>query len=151
VIAEHDGYAVLGVVAAQSRLTIEEGATAQVTLRAPGTRGLVAELCEGRRLTPRRATLRVIMVDSATTVPFSDVPFRVSWVEPSRLGGVAWREQQVMGTTDRTGAVTFCSLPARIPLEVSIVPENAPPVRVGVFRLAQNELTAKVVTARVPE
>jgi hypothetical protein len=75
----------------------------------------------------------------------------VSWVEPNRSGGVTWREQRLNRTTDRAGVVTFCGLPAHIPLELSIVPENAPPLRVSVLNLAQNELTTKVVSARIPQ
>jgi hypothetical protein len=145
-IVEHDGYTLFGTVAAQAYVSLGEGASVEANMRAARSRQIIAGMCRGRRPEARRATLRVIMLDSASTEPFPNVPFRVSWAEAG--SGVTWQEQRLTGTTDRTGAVNFCGLPARVPLEVVIERPGTQPLRVSVLQLAPNQMAAHVVYAR---
>jgi hypothetical protein len=145
---EHDAYAMLGMLAAHSYLTLAEGASAQASLRAVRTRPIAIRLCRDREPEARRATLRIIMVDSTTFEPFSDVPFRVSWAERGSDGATAWREQQLSAVTDRSGAVNFCNLPSRVPLEVAIERANREPLRVSVLQLAPNQVAAQIVFSK---
>jgi hypothetical protein len=151
IAAEHEGYAVLGMLAAHNYVSLTEGVSTHTSLRAIRGRQVVSRLCGGELPVPRRATLRVILVDSATSRPFPDITFRVSWVEPSGAGrGLIWKEQRQSKTTDFTGAANFCKLPAKVPIELSIERPDREPLRVSVFELSQNELSARLVYARAP-
>lgn len=151
VAVEQRGYLALGVMAAHRYVHVDPGATERVALRAIRARPIAARLCDGKPSPNGRATLRVVMVDSATTVPFVNVPFRISWLEPRRGDpAMAWQVRQVDGTTDRQGAVNFCDLPAEVELDVAIARGGRmEEVPVSKFKLAPDEVSARVVFAKV--
>jgi protocatechuate 3,4-dioxygenase beta subunit len=150
VAAQHDEYTLYGMLATQAFLTLNEGDREEVTLRAHRMRTVRARLCGGELPAPRTATLRVIVVDSATSTPLGGVPFRLAWSEPQRGRQVTYREQERVEHTDRTGAANFCDLPPAVPIELSITREDGggTPFRVSVIQLRANELASRVVFAR---
>lgn len=151
VAIEQRGYLALGVMAAHRYVHLDPGATERVVLRAIRSRPIAARLCDGKPSPNGRATLRVVMVDSATTVPFVNVPFRVSWLEPRRGDpAMAWQLRQMDGATDRQGAVNFCDLPAQVEIEVAIArADRGPEVPVSKFKLAPDEVSTRVVFAKL--
>lgn len=148
VVAQHDEYTLYGLTATQAFLTLNEGDREEVTLRALRMRQIRARLCEGKVLEPRSATLRVIVVDSATNTPLGNVPFRMSWSDPRRGGTLAFREQERTELTDRAGGANFCNLPPAVPLELAITREGGEPFRVTVLQFRANEMATRVVFAR---
>lgn len=148
VVAQHDEYTLFGLTATQAFLTLNEGRREEVTLRALRMRQIRSRLCDGRTPEPRSATLRVVVVDSATNTPLRNVPFRVSWSDPNRGGTLAFREQERTAHTDRTGGANFCNLPPAVPIELAIAREDGEPFRVTVLQLRANELSTRVVFAR---
>ena len=148
VVAQHDEYTLYGLTATQAFLTLNEGDREDLTLRALRMRQIRSRLCDGRTPEPRSATLRVVVVDSATNTPLRNVPFRLSWSDPSRGGTLAFREQERTQHTDRTGGANFCDLPPAVPLELAIARGDGEPFRVTVLRLRANELTTRMVFAR---
>lgn len=151
VTVEQRGYLALGVMAAHRYVRLAPGAVERLNLRAIRARPIATRLCDGKPAGNGRATLRMLIVDSATTAPFADIPFRVSWLEPRRGSRpFAWQIRQLDGATDQHGAVTFCDLPAQSDLEVVIARGNESEATVSRFRLAPGEVAAFVVYARMP-
>jgi hypothetical protein len=148
VAAQHDEYTLYGMLATQAFLTLNEGDREEVTLRAHRMRTVRARLCGGELPAPRTATLRIIVVDSATSTPLAGVPFRLAWSDPQRGRQVTYREQERTEVTDRTGAANFCDLPPAVPIELSITREDGAPFRVSVVQFRANELASRVVFAR---
>src|SRR5690606_27971012 len=81
-----DEYTLYGLLAAQAFVSLREGEREQIALRALRTHHIRERLCDGRPTAPRHATLRVIVVDSATNTPLSGVPLRVAWGDALRAG-----------------------------------------------------------------
>src|SRR5690606_39706684 len=112
-------------------------------LRALRTHHIRERLCDGRPTAPRHATLRVIVVDSATNTPLSGVPLRVAWGDALRAG-----EHEIRRRTDAMGAASFCNLPPVVPVELLLDRDGASPIRISVIQFRANELTTRVVLAR---
>ncbi|HSA55572.1 MAG TPA: carboxypeptidase-like regulatory domain-containing protein [Gemmatimonadaceae bacterium] len=148
VVALHDEYNVFGLTATQAFLSLSEGDREEITLRALRMRQIRSRLCEAMTPAPRHATLRVVVVDSATNVPLGNVPFRLSWSDPTRGGTLAFREQERTAYTDRTGGANFCDLPPAVPIELAIARDDGEPLRVMVLQLRANELATRLVFAR---
>lgn len=114
VVVEHPGYDRLGVVAAQTDISLREGEIRRLVFRAADSRALVERLCEGRLHVPERATLSVLVRDSATGMPLPALALALTWKESARNGDAAERRegQELEATTDTRGRSAFCELPA---------------------------------------
>lgn len=148
VAVQHPEYSLYGITAAQAFVTLREAEREQIALRALRTHQIRDQLCDGKSHAPRHATLRVIMVDSATTTPLRGLPLRLAWSDPLRSGALAWREQQLTGETDALGAVDFCDIPPAVPMELVLERGADGPLRISVLQLRPNELSTRVVFAR---
>lgn len=148
VAVREDEYALYGLVAAQAFITLREAEREQIALRALRTHQIRERLCDGRPTAPRHATLRVIVVDSATNAPLSGVPLRVAWGDALRAGALAWREEAIRHRTDAMGGASFCNLPPAVPVELMLERADASPIRISVIQFRANELTTRIVFAR---
>jgi carboxypeptidase family protein len=144
VLAESRGYSALGTSATSAFVTLPEGAAVAVTLRSMRAREIIPKLCNGLPPVPPRATLRLVMLDSATQSLITGMPLIASWVENDPdVGGT--RARTLTATTDLSGAVAFCGLPPEVPIELSIARENQDPVPVSVFGLRKNQVIARMI------
>jgi hypothetical protein len=149
-LAEHPRFAALGMPLGDETVSLEEGETQRVTLRAPTTAELLQRLCEGTSPRPGRATLRLTMLDSRSEVPLAQLPVWLHWTQPD-VDARASDERRLPGvrsTTDARGIVTFCDLPDGVQLELEVIRQNDQTMPVAQFRLQPGEITARIVKAR---
>ena len=154
VIAEHPAYRAFGVFAADAEVTLPEGLTSQLHLSAPRTRELRSRLCPSAQgqAGADSADLRVNLVD-ATGRPVSFQKLRITWYEVTdyvRRSGVSMQVHFAERETDQHGGATFCGLPARMMLPISLLDaERKRAERADSVRLNDRELIA--ITVRAPE
>jgi hypothetical protein len=128
IVAHTDGYDSFAVLAASRRVELQAGRVQRVDLRAPNASALRREMCPPAAMgfaRPRLASggvLRVLLVDSATTVPIPGVRFLATWMIPS-MAGDSTQEINRQAVTDARGAATFCDLPIR-QMELSVLGAN---------------------------
>jgi hypothetical protein len=150
-IARHPAYSELGLpVATEQEVALDAGASRSVSFRAPNSATVVAQLCFGKQPVAQRATIRVVLLDSATASPLAGAAVRLSWTELiSTFGTVELRPVELDGSTDQAGAIAFCALPPDKLLTLSFVVTNAGTRRITSLRAAENEVTAvRIRTAR---
>jgi hypothetical protein len=146
-IAEHPGYTAFGMPATSAFVALAEGDRMNVDLRATRSREIIPRLCNGLPPIPPRATLRLVLVDSATKALVTGVPLVVSWSEAfSSEAGSPTRERTLRATTDLGGAASFCNLPPGIPIELAIERPNNEPQTLSVFGLGKNQVSARLVS-----
>jgi hypothetical protein len=149
-IAEAAGYRALGRRVGEDTVALEEDGTRQVTIRAPGSRALVERLCDGT-VRARRATLRVVMLDSATGAPLPSLPIRLAWKE---FGGgstaITVDTGGVRAMTDARGAAVFCDLPATNPLQLVVMKTDGTIMPLVELRLGENEIAARTIRLTRP-
>jgi hypothetical protein len=148
VLAEHPGYAALGFLAGSASVTLGEGGAAQIALRSARAREIVPRMCGGLPPVPQHATLRLIVLDSATATAISDLSVTASFMVSLEDGSGLGRERRMSRSTDPGGAVTFCGLPAGVPVELSLTSEAGQPIPLAVVGLKKNEIVARLI--RVP-
>ena len=153
VIVEHPAYRAFGVFAADAEVTLPEGLTSQLHLSAPRTRDLRSRLCPSAQAQAAdSADLRVNLVDAAGR-PVSFQKLRITWYEVTdyvRRSGVSMQVHFAERETDQHGGATFCGLPARMMLPISLLDaERKRAERADSVRLNDRELIA--ITVRVPE
>jgi Carboxypeptidase regulatory-like domain len=151
-IAQHPAYAELGLpVATEQAVVLDAGASRSVSFRAPNTEAVVAQLCDGKKPVPQRATVRVILLDSTTATPMAGAAVRLSWTElTSTFRNIELRPIDLDGSTDQAGAIAFCSLPPDKLLTLGFVIANQRTQRITSFRVSENEVTALRVRAARP-
>jgi hypothetical protein len=147
IVAHTDGYDALAALAASRRVELQAGRSQRVDLRAPDAAALRREFCPPptsgigqRRIV--QGVLRVLMVDSATSVPLPGVRFLASWQIVRAPGDTVELTRQAV--TDARGAATFCNLPIR-EMELSVLGQNGSRAHV----MLVNELTREGVVSRV--
>jgi hypothetical protein len=155
VAADHPGYAAFGVPAAEWELELAAEAPARVDLQARNVAAVVTRLCAGRPPEPGRATARVTLVNSASGEPIAGALVRLQWTEyeSAVVGGVSVRRlrpARVQGTTDASGTVLFCSVPARTALELGWPLGESGLRRVSVLRAEPNGILAPTLRATRP-
>jgi hypothetical protein len=149
------GYDALAVLAGTQRVAVRPGQVARVDFRAPNAAALRREVCPTSAPTaysrPRvRGVLRVLMVDSATTVPMPGVRFIVSW--PAILenpGADSTLELYRQAVTDSRGAATFCDLPIGPQLDVSVLGPGGSRSHVMMTETTRNGVVSRVVSGRI--
>jgi carboxypeptidase family protein len=148
---EHPGYRALGLLVADSTVPLAPGGATEVSFRAPNTDAVVAHLCEGRKPVARLGTLRVILLDSATSAPLGGVRLQLAWKEFSGgYGSIQVQPHEIVEKTDVGGATTFCALPADRNLELGIWLDQDHVRRIAVVKMLENELVARVIRATLP-
>jgi len=156
VVVHTDGYDSFAMLAATRRVDLVPGRAQQLDMKAVDAGALRRDACVGNPDAPyiqrmsNVGALRLLMVDSATSVPMAGVRFLVSW--PARLDVPRGPNEQTrfrQAVTDSRGAATFCDVPSRIPLDVSLVGQGASQIHVMVVRLDRNGLVGRVITGRV--
>ncbi len=155
IIAEHASYTQAGSFVGEEQVELREGAATPLAFRAPKTVDLVARLCEEKLPKKDNGVLRVLVVDSATTRPLPSLRVWLRW--RGRFVGStpqALTATEVGGSeslTDTGGAVTFCDVPADMPLVFSAVrPDGKPAADSTVLRAGKNALGVVTVTTRRP-
>jgi hypothetical protein len=154
-VVHTDAYDALAILAGERRLTLQPGRAVTVDFRAPNAAALRREACPVAPATaysrprPVRGVLRLLMVDSATTVPLPGVRFIVSWPAfRENASADSTVEAYRQAVTDSRGAVTFCDLPPGFPVEVSVL---APGSRIHVIttEVSRNGIVGRVVFGRI--
>lgn len=149
-VVEQEGYSALGTIAADSALTLTEGETQRVTLRAAASAAVVARLCDGHPLPDRRAVLRLTMLDAASAAPLAGLAVRVRWIS-SRATDASTRGDGLKSATDARGVVTFCDVPGDLPLEVAILRLSGEPAPLTTLEmLGFNQVVARTLKAQRP-
>jgi hypothetical protein len=150
VIAEHPGYAQLGIRAAEAEVDLPEGLVSQLHLSAPRMRDVRARLCPAEPAEDDRADLRVVLLDPrGNLVPFARV--RITWMTVSGIQRSAVDASRATdeAETDQNGAAMFCGLPANRMLPIFVLRgEERRAVRADSVRLKYREVQARVI--RVP-
>lgn len=133
-IASHPTYAEFGQLVDDDPLNVMAGETYRSRMRAPSTSALVSILCDGRKVAPPNATLRVMLthLDSGTALP--DLRVWLRWPDPEAPKPKSITEPGLeipllgmQSRTDRSGAVTFCGVPPDTRLElVMLLPDDDP-------------------------
>jgi hypothetical protein len=111
VVVDHTSLVELGVRAGEGQVLLDDGSRREVSFSAPSVSEIITTLCDGRDIPRHRATIRVILTDSATQRPLSGVRLRVA----SKDG----RGFETVDETDAGGAAVFCGVPADLPLVVT--------------------------------
>jgi hypothetical protein len=146
-IGEDDGYRSLGMLAGDQSVTVEEGATTRVALRAPNARAILSFLCgESRR--SKRTVVRLTLVDSATNTPLRFTQVWLHWV--TYVGPTVTSARPISGGltlgTDSRGVAVFCDVPSEVPLQLAIVdPSGQVGSTVAELRLVPDEVAGRVV------
>jgi hypothetical protein len=154
-VAHTIGYDSFGVLAASRRVNLERGRTLRVDLRAPDSGGIRREACPAPavayiRRDNGRGALRVMMVDSATSVPVPGVRLLASWPAISENPSApASQERFRQALTDSRGVATFCDLPAGVAVELSSLSGIQNRSHVMMVQLDRDGITGRVVTVRI--
>jgi hypothetical protein len=165
-LAAHRNYSDLGQLVDDEPLALAVGQTYRASMRAITTAELLAALCEGVRIEPRQATLRVLATHADSGGPLARLPVWLRWPDLDQRGPIdpEWPgiiEQRLLGIesmTDDAGAVTFCGVPSGTRLELVMlrtdddpsVPRAARVVRVTTFVLNGGEVTSRTIAVRPP-
>jgi hypothetical protein len=146
-IAEHPGYANLGIPAASHAFELAEGATQSVSLRASATALVVDRLCEGMPRQRNRGTLRLLVRHADTREPLALAPVHLFWT----VGADGKPPDGLRTRTDGRGWVTFCNVPAGPRLLFSVLLASLQPGPIqSSCRVGRNEVVVREVLARRP-
>lgn len=157
-IVEHPSYAQAGSFVGDEPVDLREGEASRVTIRAARTSELVERLCDGKLPKRDNGTLRVIVLDSATSRPLASLRVWLRWagrfvgsmdnpksIMPSAVGGLELR-------TNDAGVVTFCDLPADVRLVFSALrPDGSPSADSTYLRVSKSELRVSTVRTGRPQ
>ena len=154
-VVHTDSYDAMAILAGERRLNLQPGRSVTADFRAPNAAALRREACPVEAATaysrprPVRGVLRLLMVDSATSVPLPGVPFIVAWPAMRENASAASTvESYRQSVTDSRGAATFCDLPPGFPLEVSVLaPGNR--IHVMMAEVSRNGIVSRVVFGRL--
>jgi hypothetical protein len=149
-IVEHPSYKQAGSLVGDESVDLREGDASRVTIRAAKTSELVERLCSGKLPKWDNGTLRVMVLDSATSRPLAGLRVWLRWagryagrdllnMTPMVRGGIETR-------TDDAGVVAFCDLPADVRLVFSALrPDGTPSPDSTWLRVSKNELRVSTV------
>ena len=170
VVAEHEAYAELGLLVDDLALTINEGETRRVVLRAERTADIAARMCPDQpRATGVTGIVRLTMLDSASAGPLRDLPLWIRWRVPvdsqvaldstvRQVRDAATGEAQTFvtrtmrthdgleATTDAQGTLVFCGVPADRLLELHRLLPDGGSVELHRFRLRAGHITPLTLT-----
>jgi hypothetical protein len=152
VIAEHPEYASFGMPLDDQPVSLEEGQTVRVVLRAPRAEDIAYRLCEGKAPLKRRATLRLTMLENGSDQPLASIGVWVRWkrgpTEQNVPGETLY--DGIESRTNAKGVATFCNLPGDQPLEIHVLRGDDRSVQVASFALSADEVSARTVRAARP-
>lgn len=165
VVAENEAYGELGLLVDDLALTVEEGETRQVVLRAERTVDIAARMCPDQPpATGVTGIVRLTMLDTATAAPLKEFPLWIRWRVPvdsqvvldstvRQVRDAATGEAQTFVTrtmsthdgmesrTDAQGVVIFCGIPADRPLELHQLLPDGGSTKLHDFRLRAGHIT----------
>lgn len=167
-LASHRTYADFGQLVDDDPLNVVAGETYRSQLKAVPTSELVSTLCNGKKVEPPDATLRVLLTHSDSGHALPDLRVWLRWPDPKHkepedpiTPGI---EQPLLGfqsRTDRAGSVTFCGVPSDTRLElVMLMPDDDESVakgagtrfqRITQFVVRPGELTSRTASVRRPK
>lgn len=165
-LASQRAYADLGQLADDEPLNLSAGQTYRANLRAIGTAELLAILCDGKKVTPPLATLRVQATHADSGGPLPRLMLWLRWPDPEQkepdvliTPEVERKLLGIQSMTDEVGAATFCGVPAGAKLELVMprvdddpeVPQGARFVRVTGFVLTPGEIASRTISVRPPK
>lgn len=120
-IVEHPDYAALGMLANEQELEIIEATESVTAVEALGTETILRQLCGRNTFESDRGVLRVLVRSAdGSAVPGVRVRARWNTFERPGAGTLARVPNTEKIDSNDLGAATFCSVPARIPVDVEI-------------------------------
>lgn len=122
IIAQEAGYDSLGLLAADTALTVRPGQATRATLKARNARRLTLMLCDGRGAPFGRGTLYLAVRDSATGDPVPGLAVRLDWTSTPAPGQDTGVPRTLEMKTDERGIAVFCEIPADWPLTLRASP-----------------------------
>jgi len=174
-LASQRGYADLGQLADDEPLNLSAGQTYRANLRAIGTAELLSILCDGKKIAPPLATLRVTATHADSGGPLPRLRVWLRWLDPDQslsenltpgeiqglVGGSAPGTLRLLGVqamTDQSGGVTFCGVPSGVQLEFVMLRGDdddtqlaaARFVRVTSWILKPGEIASRAISVRPP-
>jgi len=154
-IVEHPSYAQAGSFVADEPVDLREGEASTITIRAAKTSDLVERLCDGRLPKKDNGTLRVIVLDSATSRPLPSLRVWLRWAGRYAGSDVLNMTPMVRGgsesRTNDAGVVTFCDLPADVRLVFSALRSDGSPADSTFLRVSRSELRVSTVVTKRPK
>lgn len=155
-IVEHSSYKQAGSFVASEPVELREGEASRVTLRAAKTSELVERLCGGKLPKGDNGTLRLMVVDSATSRPLAGMRVWLRWAGRYAGRDVLTMQPMVRGglesLTDDAGVVTFCDLPADVRLVFSALrPDGSASADSTFLRVSKYELRVSTVRTVRPK
>lgn len=174
VVAEHEAYAELGLLVDDLALTLEEGETRRVVLRAERTADIAARMCPDQPPhTGVTGIARLTMLDSASAAPLKEFPIWIRWrvpvdsqlaldstvtrVRDSMTGDTQTFVTRTMSThdgmesrTDAQGVAVFCGIPADRVLELHQLLPDGSSRELRQFRLRAGHITPLSLTIPAP-
>ena len=165
-LASHRSYADFGQLVDDDPLNVVAGETYTSQMKAVTTSELVSILCDGKKVEPPGATLRVVLTHSDSGHALSGLRVWLRWPNPKYRGpkgptdpGTEPPLLGIQSLTDRNGGATFCGVPSRVEL-VMLMPDDDPSIpldagtrvqRISQFIVRPGELTARAASVRPPE
>ena len=154
-IASHQAYAQYGQMVDDEPLNVVAGETYRSRLKAISTSQLVSILCDGRKVEPPNATLRVFLTHLDSAVALPDLRVWIRWPDPNFRApksiiepGLEVPLLGIQSKTDKEGAVIFCGVPSDTRLElVMLLPDDDPEVEAI---LQQKKQTNETLRAGIP-
>ncbi|HET7551287.1 MAG TPA: carboxypeptidase regulatory-like domain-containing protein [Gemmatimonadaceae bacterium] len=142
----------LGVTGPADTVRLTARGSPDVTLSVPSRASLAARMCPDTATDHRLASIRVLMVDSASGAPLSDAEARVWW--NGFTGSVSNKNltehvEGVVARLDSLGSFTICGLPAEQVVHVES-PRGAKITFSDTFTAAAGEVGWRVLRVRKP-
>lgn len=155
VVADLDRFTPLGVRAAEQGILLDPGSTRDITLRVRDREAIAETLCPGRDPSARRATLRVVLVDSASGAPLPDVALRLRWIQvaPTARDRLVSPEPHVLhldATTGDEGAALFCGVIPNPSITLGYATGEAGVRALTTLGLTPNEVVGRVIRVAPP-
>jgi len=174
-LASHREYADLGQLADDEPLNVMAGETYRSRMKAITTSELLNVLCDGKRVEPPSATVRILLTHADNGEGVTSQSVWLRWPDPDLkepIDPIAPRSISkgdgramdigfpgVESRTDAGGAATFCGVPSGARLELLMlrsdddpsVPTAARSVRVSTFVLLPGEVTSRTFSVRPPK
>jgi hypothetical protein len=150
----------LGMLAADTSVTVNEGDRLSLTLHMKGTSQIVARMCELAPPTRHREVLRLLFRHRDSGLPLVALRVNLFWltrqavdqgkpndivrIEGEKSDGIQW-------LTDKDGAVNFCGIPPDVPLFIRpLLPTLQVGLTVAQCVVRKGEVTVRVVRTVAP-
>jgi hypothetical protein len=160
-LVRHRAYDELGVFAADTSVSVNEGDRLSLTLRTKVASQILAQMCEFAPppSASNPGTLRLLFRHRETGLPLAAVPVNLYWLGRPvvdlgqlRVKFEGEKPDGIQGLTDKEGAFNFCGVPSGIPLFIRpLLPTLQIGPTVAQCEVRKGEVSIRVVRTAVPD